>query len=1010
MALDKFTQITKSGIVTTINFECHHLHSTGIATFSSGSISAVDGTFTGDVSIGGTLTYQDVTNIDSVGLVTARLGLNVTAGVSTFAALIDANGGVDISGGSGLVASTAKISDLTDNRVVIGGSSGELEDSANLTFDGSNLGVGSKVTVTNANADSRNVNSLGADINAAWIRIGDKAAAKTFSNGLGIKFYDQGTAHWSTGTIGNQYYVSYTGSAGDELFPSSRVDALTFNTTGAAVFASDITAGGNLYIPDKIYHSGDTDTFISFPTANTITVETGGSERLRINSSGHVGVNTDFTGSQTWRNGQRLEIFGGGGNVTGELHLGANRGDSNQSVGSINFFDNSQDSTHRHIALIEADKTGSTSNKRGGDLIFFTKNDNVAAPTEKIRITSAGAVQIGNLQTQQNTVTHTSATKLHIDSTKSIKIARLGAGSVSSAGWYTVAKISAGAGNYFKCYASIGGNFTQDMCVMELTGSWSASGALSNAYTEPVFTAHRTGAHSTDRITRARFVKDGSNLTYLQIYIAAGVDSNTWGKSVLEYQIGAYSQNSADSGSEAMFAAGGSVTAIRTLEVDDNALCTNAGSYKFYSGGNATERLSITSTGLFGFNNTTPGGACIDATHSRTNAYGATSDHRGLAQIVARNASDAAGRFASISLVSGGGTQAEASINLVQTGNYQGDLTFKSRTAVSAWTERMRISSTGRLLLGTTDNSGYANRSVYLHKTDGDGWNYLSITGATSGGAGIVFGDDPAQNGGNYESYMYHNNGDNNFSLMTDRGNKTFRFYNDGDFAVLNGNLGVGVDPTEQLHVLKSHNGHTRAVIQNNWGANATAQLKLVAPTDELQLIKYASGAAAINLSNNSTIYASIGGAERLKIRGDSTSQTTHIVNTPSPGGNGVQSQYVTQPYGMSGNYTNFRVTVTATSWHSFFLKFYVSGYNGDAAYRWVTGYCNNGFGTIRHVHSYDGGDFGSGTLTHISGQSWRYDLSVNSNSVTHPVMHVELSVAGNGNVLGNGAVVCAIT
>ena len=79
MALDKFTQITKSGIVTTINFECHHLHSTGIATFSSGSISAVDGTFTGDVSIGGTLTYQDVTNIDSVGLVTARLGLNVTA-------------------------------------------------------------------------------------------------------------------------------------------------------------------------------------------------------------------------------------------------------------------------------------------------------------------------------------------------------------------------------------------------------------------------------------------------------------------------------------------------------------------------------------------------------------------------------------------------------------------------------------------------------------------------------------------------------------------------------------------------------------------------------------------------------------------------------------------------------------------------------------------------------------------------------------------------------------------
>ncbi len=37
-------------------------------------------TVTGDVSIGGTLTYEDVTNIDSVGFVTARTGVRVTAG------------------------------------------------------------------------------------------------------------------------------------------------------------------------------------------------------------------------------------------------------------------------------------------------------------------------------------------------------------------------------------------------------------------------------------------------------------------------------------------------------------------------------------------------------------------------------------------------------------------------------------------------------------------------------------------------------------------------------------------------------------------------------------------------------------------------------------------------------------------------------------------------------------------------------------------------------------------
>ena len=48
-------------------------------------------TVTGNVSVGGTLTYEDVTNIDSVGLITARNGLNVTAGVSTFADEIHGN-------------------------------------------------------------------------------------------------------------------------------------------------------------------------------------------------------------------------------------------------------------------------------------------------------------------------------------------------------------------------------------------------------------------------------------------------------------------------------------------------------------------------------------------------------------------------------------------------------------------------------------------------------------------------------------------------------------------------------------------------------------------------------------------------------------------------------------------------------------------------------------------------------------------------------------------------------
>jgi len=55
---------------------------TGVATATqfSGDIVGVAATFSGDASIGGTLTYEDVTNIDSVGLITARSGIDVTGG------------------------------------------------------------------------------------------------------------------------------------------------------------------------------------------------------------------------------------------------------------------------------------------------------------------------------------------------------------------------------------------------------------------------------------------------------------------------------------------------------------------------------------------------------------------------------------------------------------------------------------------------------------------------------------------------------------------------------------------------------------------------------------------------------------------------------------------------------------------------------------------------------------------------------------------------------------------
>ncbi len=60
---------------------------------------------------------------------------------------------------------------------------------------------------------------------------------------------------------------------------------------------TDLPVSGDLSIADKIIHIGDTNTAIRFPAADTITAETGGSERLRITSAGAVGINTDVSGN-----------------------------------------------------------------------------------------------------------------------------------------------------------------------------------------------------------------------------------------------------------------------------------------------------------------------------------------------------------------------------------------------------------------------------------------------------------------------------------------------------------------------------------------------------------------------------------------------------------------------------------------------------------------------------------------------------------------------------------------
>jgi len=137
-----------------------------------------------------------------------------------------------------------------------------------------------------------------------------------------------------------------------------------------------------------------------------------------------------------------------------------------------------------------------------------------------------------------------------------------------------------------------------------------------------------------------------------------------------------------------------------------------------YGGFQSTPVVHLSAQGKVGINQSEPGGSGLDITTSRTTTYQESSDQRSLANLVLRQTSDSPNRFVGLSFVNGGGTQAEASINLMQTGNYEGDFRFKFRAGGGStdWRTRFRMTSGG--MMGFNGNP---NRFLHVYGINGGG-------------------------------------------------------------------------------------------------------------------------------------------------------------------------------------------------------------------------------------------------------------------------------------------------
>ena len=534
---------------------------------------------------------------------------------------------------------------------------------------------------------------------------------------------------------------------------------VTGNISGGTVAGSTGTFTGDVDIADKIVHTGDTNTAIRFPSADTVSVETGGTEALRVDSSQRLVLGA--TSQRTvWGGQQKLSIEGLDG-ATSSMHivrnsndafypfiaLGKSRGTSDGSstivqdddvTGIISFNAADGGDMNPQTAYIASAVDGTPgTDDMPGRLVFYTTADGAYNSSERLRITSAGNIGINESSPSHKLVVggdigvgfntpNDAARQLNFN------VNRGSAGqTLANINWQWnskyVAQIRGMAGDdttnkddgHLTFYTSAANNLVERLRIQSDGYVWLNK---SNPQANSHIVLDKSGAGSGS----LRFYNAGSQSAYIQLdpsedmYFYAG------------------------SGVEQIFYAGGS----RSMTIDTGGKLLLGSTSDVAVGGAAGALFQVETTSQNGISCVShrgtgnASGSILILAKSRGTSAGsvtavASGDELGALRFAGADGTDLQSRGAEIS----------CEVDTTPGSNdMPGRLLFKTTAdGASTSTERVRIDSSGRLLIGHTSVGSKAAAAPLQIQTASSGAFALNIRNRSSNDYGfITFTDNDA--------------------------------------------------------------------------------------------------------------------------------------------------------------------------------------------------------------------------------------------------------------------------